>query len=462
MIPTPSHIPLPAAIKPGEEARCNVCKNLTITRLVQSAKIELAGMGYVPDRPDAYFQHHSSVNALENSASAGCDLCTLFVDTLKGYEEDDDWTVSSDTWVGSGCDPSKSLFSVVKQPSAMVPSTDIKLCIASGRSTEPEIMGGKVVLDTIVLQVGPTQKAEKDPELNGEFEEPDFPRLFFKLTVPRGKPHVTIDKPRCQVRGRKKCIPLNIFDISHSKTKIANTHTADQSTEVDGYHIGRYKIPIEVSHDKSFDIARSWLHECETSHANCLTDALPEIPTRVIDVCTYMKDVRIHTSNEKTAQYAALSHCWGGPISPMLTSDTLATFENCLPYSDLPANFQDAITITRRLGIQYIWIDSLCIIQDSKQDWEEQSKKMGSIYRNSTITISALASEGSKRGILTSKNKPYSPKTEPVTTTISVTASESTSAGVVQVERLDPDEETLNNLDTSGPLAQRGWVRICL
>jgi hypothetical protein len=182
-------IALPAATKPRKEARCKFCKDLTITRLVQSVKIELAGMGYAPDRSDAYFQHHGSVNALEDSANAGCSLCTLFVDTLKGYEEDDDWTVSSDTWVGSGCDPEKSLFSVVKRPSALVPSTDIKICIASGRSTEPEIRDGKLVLDTIVLQVGPTQKAEKDPELNGQFEEPNFPRLSFKLTVPRGKLH---------------------------------------------------------------------------------------------------------------------------------------------------------------------------------------------------------------------------------------------------------------------------------
>jgi hypothetical protein len=189
MRPISSHNSLPTTTKPREEARCSVCKDLTITRLVQFAEIELAYMGYVPDRPDAYFQHHGSVNALEDSANAGCSLCTLFVDTLKGYEEDDNWTVSSDTWVGSNCDPENSLFSVVKRPSAMVPSTDIKICIASGRSTESEIIDGKKVLDTIVLQIGPTQKAEKDPELNGEFEEPDFPRIFFKLTVPQGKLH---------------------------------------------------------------------------------------------------------------------------------------------------------------------------------------------------------------------------------------------------------------------------------
>jgi hypothetical protein len=239
---------------------------------------------------------------------------------------------------------------------------------------------------------------------------------------------------------------------------MADTYIIGQPIEVDNYCIGRYQIPNEVNHDKSFDIARSWLHECEVSHTNCVTDALPELPTRVIDVNAYEKDVKVHTSNGEKAKYAALSHCWGGPISPMLTSNTLATFKDVLPYSDLPANFQDAITITRRLGIQYLWIDSLCIVQNSKQDWEEQSKKMGSIYRDSTITISALASGGSKTGTLISKDKLCSLKTEPAVTTMSVTASESSLSRVVQIERLDPDEETLSYLDTSGPLAQRGWV----
>jgi hypothetical protein len=173
-----------AATIPRAGAKCEICKTLTISRLVQCAKIEFASMGFMPDRTDAHFQHHDSVEALEKSALAGCSLCTLFVETLKGYKEDDDWTISSETWLGSKCDAEKSLFRVVKQPSSLVPSTDIKLCIA--RSTESEIMDGKTLLDTIILQVGPTQTVEKDPELNGDFESPDFPPLFFNLTVPRG------------------------------------------------------------------------------------------------------------------------------------------------------------------------------------------------------------------------------------------------------------------------------------
>jgi len=166
--------------------RCKLCSALTIPRLVQMAEVELAEVGFVPDRPDAHYQHHDSIEALEASANSGCDLCTLFVNTLKGYEENDDWTVSSDTWVGSGCDPDKSLFGAVQRSAGLVPSSDIKICLASGHSSEKEMLDGRVLMDTILVQVGPTQKVERDPELEGAFEAPDFPQLYFKLTVPRG------------------------------------------------------------------------------------------------------------------------------------------------------------------------------------------------------------------------------------------------------------------------------------
>ena len=69
--------------------------------------------------------------------------------------------------------------------------------------------------------------------------------------------------------------------------------------------------------------------------------------------------------------------------------------------TDLPQTFKDAIWITRRLGYQYIWIDSLCIIQDSAEDWEAESKKMAAIYQNATATISADAADGDHQGIFT-------------------------------------------------------------
>jgi hypothetical protein len=75
-------------------------------------------------------------------------------------------------------------------------------------------------------------------------------------------------------------------------------------------------------------------------------------------------------------------------------------------FDALPPLFQDAIIITRQLGLRYIWIDSLCIIQDSLRDWETESSKMGSIYQNSYITISATNSGDGSARCLAERRKP--------------------------------------------------------
>lgn len=80
---------------------------------------------------------------------------------------------------------------------------------------------------------------------------------------------------------------------------------------------------------------------------------------------------------------------------------TVATFEERqkkIPFSELPKTFQDAIIITRRLGIQYIWIDSLCIIQDSGADWEQEAARMGAVYRNCLVCIAADGAVDSSGG----------------------------------------------------------------
>lgn len=68
--------------------------------------------------------------------------------------------------------------------------------------------------------------------------------------------------------------------------------------------------------------------------------------------------------------------------------------------NSLPKSFQDAVTVTRKLHIRYLWIDSLCIIQDDNEDWERESSRMASIYQNAHVTIAATAAENSQEGFL--------------------------------------------------------------
>ena len=190
-------------------------------------------------------------------------------------------------------------------------------------------------------------------------------------------------------------------------------------------------------------------------HPNCLASDPPKLPTRVVDVGVGpgTKTAKIFLSRGLKADYIALSHCWGGDIDIKLTTRTIAAFQDTLPYEILPANFQDAILITRELGIRYLWIDSLCILQDSVLDWENESQRMGTVYGNSALTISAVAATSSKVGILV----PSSEESHPPLL-LRIHPAEHPNPGTVQVEQRDLEEEDLCNLHIHGPLNKRGWT----
>ncbi|KAH8656012.1 heterokaryon incompatibility protein-domain-containing protein [Tricladium varicosporioides] len=147
-----------------------------------------------------------------------------------------------------------------------------------------------------------------------------------------------------------------------------------------------------------FKIASEWLQTCLDTHDKCPKQLSP-LPSRVVDVGSDSIDPFLHISQGESSPWLALSHCWGQQQTLTTTSKTLETFSQSIPMSDLPETFKDAILITRRLGYQYIWIDSLCIIQDSLQDWESESKKMAMIYQNAAATICADAADGDHQGI---------------------------------------------------------------
>jgi hypothetical protein len=86
-----------------------------------------------------------------------------------------------------------------------------------------------------------------------------------------------------------------------------------------------------------------------------------------------------------------------------LTTYTRRTRE--IKWEELPRIFQDAITITRRVGLRHVWIDSLCIVQDDIKDWQEQSAQMASIYAGSFITIAATSSNDSDSTRLSYTNR---------------------------------------------------------
>lgn len=128
-------------------------------------------------------------------------------------------------------------------------------------------------------------------------------------------------------------------------------------------------------------------------------DAVP--PARLIEVGNADSAIwRLVATSGMTAKitYATLSHRWPSMKIFTLTCENLEEVMRGLPLNVLQQTFQDAILVARRLNIPYLWIDSLCIIQNSKADWQVQSVEMGRIYRNAICNI-ASARKSSEAGL---------------------------------------------------------------
>ncbi|KAF2176930.1 HET-domain-containing protein, partial [Zopfia rhizophila CBS 207.26] len=104
-------------------------------------------------------------------------------------------------------------------------------------------------------------------------------------------------------------------------------------------------------------------------------------------------------------KWTALSYCWGTTATLKTTLDTLEEHKKKILLGNLPQTIRDAIMITRSLGIEYLWVDALCIIQDCKNDWAQESAMMADVYRNSVVTIAASSGKDSQGSCFLNRNK---------------------------------------------------------
>lgn len=205
-------------------------------------------------------------------------------------------------------------------------------------------------------------------------------------------------------------------------------------------------------------MAKDWISQCLTSeeHSFCHEihkGTLPAfgvqgtLPTRLVYVGPLegSESLRLVLSrniqDSNPPKYAALSHCWGGSDHRLAIGASIDAGNNSaqagavskhseaiidsrpfitltlnleermrsIPMEILPRTFRDAVTITRNIGLRYIWIDSLCIIQDSKSDWEHESSLMADTYKNSYVTLAAESARNSHEGILNPRHLDFDP-----------------------------------------------------
>ena len=142
--------------------------------------------------------------------------------------------------------------------------------------------------------------------------------------------------------------------------------------------------------------AHHWLQSCLGSHGQCQAhSAQPFVPSRLL--CVFASKLGdaprwrlVDTKGQtKYAKYATLSYCWGKISFLTLRKTNQNVLRQGLPDAALPKTHRHAVQIARVLGLKYLWIDSLCIIQDSPSDWQYQALTMHDVFRNSACTIAA-------------------------------------------------------------------------
>ncbi|KAK3294457.1 heterokaryon incompatibility protein-domain-containing protein [Chaetomium fimeti] len=159
-------------------------------------------------------------------------------------------------------------------------------------------------------------------------------------------------------------------------------------------------IDADPLSDVSREMVRGWLESCD-KHQDCRASSIKMPPKRLVDVGGGDDAAVRITSATEDHRYLALSHCWGRGKKPLSTTKANeASMRVSIPWGALPQSFRDAIRVTRWLGARYIWIDSLCIVQDDEQDWQEESAKMAGIFSGCDLAIAATRAADCDEGFL--------------------------------------------------------------
>ncbi|KAF2633498.1 HET-domain-containing protein, partial [Macroventuria anomochaeta] len=179
----------------------------------------------------------------------------------------------------------------------------------------------------------------------------------------------------------------------HSADHLAES--LDQAAELDNDHTGS---------DGALQLASYWVKSCIVTHTKCCRkipeDSIPFLPTRLLDVGN--DTIKLVESDEITnfadRRFLALSHCWG--LVPIIRTlrNNYDKHRDRIPPEELSKTFREAIHTTRKLGFRYIWIDSMCIIQDSSTDWATEAATMCDVYQYATLTLAAAHAPGGDVG----------------------------------------------------------------
>ncbi|KAI1375690.1 HET-domain-containing protein [Hypoxylon crocopeplum] len=234
---------------------------------------------------------------------------------------------------------------------------------------------------------------------------------------------------------------------------------------------------LDYASPASVQFARSCIESCQLNHEGCRrsTDDIMarqgptsidfnSIPSRLLQLVTkdsvlFVKLVGqglLSTVPKETVSkdgYAILSYCWGGPQPVQLTHDSIDNLGSGIPTSRLPKSLRDAAWFTNEIGLKYLWIDALCIIQDDAEDKIREISRMELYYGQSTVTICAASAAKCSDGFLMSREE------DAANYSIGpIRLRAKTASGTIgSVQALD-ESDNFNIKRPQEPISLRGWT----
>lgn len=272
----------------------------------------------------------------------------------------------------------------------------------------------------------------RDPHLNVEAQwHFSIPRRNFSLLF----------------NGLPRSHALSTLEVYHGDTIYYLSHGRHFDFTPDGQLAISHDTP-ENSTDSgaTWSLALQWLTACNSTHKTCKTGASLPLPTRLLSISSSnsVTEVKLIESSKlaTNVDYCTLSHCWGKTQITTLQRSNYDTFLKGITLSSLSKTFRDAIHAAVSLGFQYLWIDSLCIVQNDKLDWANEALMMSSVYSGSALNLAATSAADGRAGLFFNRNKG--------------------SARVCITEKLRRrilvNNEIWQKYVENGPLAERGWV----
>ncbi|KAJ4986559.1 heterokaryon incompatibility protein [Stagonosporopsis vannaccii] len=258
---------------------------------------------------------------------------------------------------------------------------------------------------------------------------------------------------RIDYSGNHDHLPIdflyNLDSISQEKTHV-QLYSQEPRHSSNPFPVTSSEVCLDTDSFIMTSRIQEWIDTCIKDHVNCIASALKKgfVPKRLIQIDPHSCRLVSPTS---PVRYAALSYCWGLIQQPSTKKINVDVRYDDLPSHQLPQTIKDAITISRLMGLHYLWIDSICIIQDDREEWAEQAAEMADIYSGAYIVLAATGVSNATDGFLRQRSRPMK---------ITSLACNPQHPITVNARLLNNHTIRPSNMDVidNQPLSKRGWA----